>query len=365
MFGGFFGTVGKNMKKKKDKLKNDKDNKKLEENRLQEIVFLNHSMKGIGAKKLDCQDTITIIDNYPDKFYFFAVLDGHGSSGREASTAASDNFQQYFLEKHLVKIPKLLTNKDRDSFLSKAFNNTEKKLKKSGIDYSNSGTCCVSIFIQGNNCTIANLGDSRAVLCRWNRDKVAIELSTDHKPTNKEEKARILKKGGRVERLSYNGQPAGPYRVWADDEGPGIAMTRTLGDIQAKQIGLISEPEIKHIELKPGDRFIVVASDGLWDMMSSAEAVGFILKQCGTGVDDKDPIPQDQAAIALVKEARGRWEESIRTNRVSNQVGDLYGAKKAIDDISAIVAFLKFTGEEEVNLKDPYTQIAALKDDDM
>lgn len=361
----FFGGGASKNKKKKDNKKNDKDLKKLEENRLQEIVFYHHSLKGVGAKKTDCQDTVTIIDNEPDKFYFFAVLDGHGSSGREASSAASDNFQQYFLEKHKDRIPKLLTPKDREGFLSKAFANTEKKLRKSGIDYSNSGTCCVSVFIQGNNCSIANLGDSRAVLCRWIRDKIAIELSTDHKPTNKEEKARILKKGGRIERLSFNGQPAGPYRVWADDEGPGIAMTRTLGDLQAKDIGLISEPEIKHIELKPGDRFIVVASDGLWDMMNSAEAVGFILKQCGSGVDGRDPIPQDQIAQALVREARQRWEDSIKNNRVSNQVGDLYGAKKAIDDISAIVAFLKFTGDEEVNLRDPYNQLAMLKDDGM
>lgn len=42
----------------------------------------------------------------------------------------------------------------------------------------------------------------------------------------------------------HDGVPVGPYRVWADDEGPGIAMTRTLGDLQAKKIGLISEPEV-------------------------------------------------------------------------------------------------------------------------
>jgi len=36
----------------------------------------------------------------------------------------------------------------------------------------------------------------------------------------------------------------GPYRVWVDEEGPGIAITRTLGDLMAKKIGLISEPEI-------------------------------------------------------------------------------------------------------------------------
>lgn len=53
-------------------------------------------------------------------------------------------------------------------------------------------------------------------------------------------------------------------------------MTRTLGDLQAKKIGLISEPEIQHIELLRGDKFIVIGSDGVWDVMSSAEVCGFV-----------------------------------------------------------------------------------------
>lgn len=53
-------------------------------------------------------------------------------------------------------------------------------------------------------------------------------------------------------------------------------MTRTLGDLQAKKIGLISEPEIQHIELQRGDKFIVIGSDGIWDVMQSAEVCGFV-----------------------------------------------------------------------------------------
>lgn len=126
-----------------------------------------------------------------------------------------------------------------------AFKSAESRLKSSGIDYSNSGTCSIAIFIQKNICYISNLGDSRAVLFRQtNKEKLAIELSYDHKPTRPDEKDRILRSGGKIEKLMHDGVPVGPYRVWADDEGPGIAMTRTLGDLQAKKIGLISEPEI-------------------------------------------------------------------------------------------------------------------------
>lgn len=104
--------------------------------------------------------------------------------------------------------------------------------------------------------------------------------------------------GGKVEKLNYNGEWVGPYRVWIDEEGPGIAMTRSLGDLDAKKIGLISKPEIDHISLKSRDKFIVVATDGLWDVMSSAEVVGFILK-------NEDVWSYDnRIAEKLAKEAR-------------------------------------------------------------
>lgn len=85
---------------------------------------------------------------------------------------------------------------------------------KSGIDYNYSGTCVNLILIKDDICTIANLGDSWAVLCRINKDINAIELSWDHKPTWKDEKNRILMNEGKVERLNYNGEWIGPYRVW-------------------------------------------------------------------------------------------------------------------------------------------------------
>lgn len=55
-------------------------------------------------------------------------------------------------------------------------------MKKSGIDYNYSGTCALIVLIRNNIVTIANLGDSRAVLCRKEKDILAIEISIDHKP---------------------------------------------------------------------------------------------------------------------------------------------------------------------------------------
>ena len=88
------------------------------------------------------------------------------------------------------------------------------------------------------------MGNSRSVLCRHNEDINAIELSWDHIPTRKEEKERILESGGKVEKLNFNGEKLGPFRVWSNEEGPGFTMTRSLGNFNSKKIGVISEPEI-------------------------------------------------------------------------------------------------------------------------
>jgi len=263
------------------------------------------------------------------------------------------------LEKNAKKIRTLATDKQRESFLKAAFKTAESKLKNSGIDYSNSGTCAISVFLIKNKCYINNLGDSRAVLYRVTpKERLAIELSYDHKPTRPDEKERILKSGGKVEKLVHDNVPVGPYRVWLDDEGPGIAMTRTLGDLQAKKIGLISEPEIEAIELHPQtDKFIVIGSDGIWDVMTSAEVVGFVNQHVSSG-----EAARETAADELVKEARSRWEEMNKSKKKNAGIGigDLPYLKFGCDDITAVICFLQFFTEEELQeiIKQPHNNIS-------
>lgn len=63
--------------------------------------------------------------------------------------------------------------------------------------------------------------------------------------------------------------------------------------MQAKKIGLISEPEVQHIELTKQDKFIVIGSDGVWDVMSSAEVCGFVMKH--------QPIENSAEALVMVE----------------------------------------------------------------
>lgn len=107
-------------------------------------------------------------------------------------------------------------------------------------------------------------------------------MSNDHKPCVLTEKMRIKSKNGRVEpyqgkkylTLDENGIPIGPARVWLKDQNlPGLAMSRSFGDKVAATVGIISEPEIIEHLLGQEDKFIVLASDGLWEFMESEEVV--------------------------------------------------------------------------------------------
>ncbi len=148
----------------------------------------------------------------------------------------------------------------------------------------------------------ANVGDSRAVVGSCSKDETcALEVSIDHKPTREGEKERVLSSGGKIERSMVDDKEVGPYRVWkAEEDIPGIAITRSLGDLIAHKIGVSEDPEVTAKDIDSDDKFIVMGSDGVWDVMSSAEAVGFILSL---------PINEKETASEkMVGEARERWD---------------------------------------------------------
>jgi serine/threonine protein phosphatase PrpC len=97
-----------------------------------------------------------------------------------------------------------------------------------------------------------------------------MEISRDHKPDTPSEFKRIMQNGGRVQPYSdQDGNPVGPARVWLrEDNIPGLAMSRSFGDYVASQVGVISQPEVMKHTLRPQDKFMVVASDGIWEYTS-------------------------------------------------------------------------------------------------
>jgi serine/threonine protein phosphatase PrpC len=105
------------------------------------------------------------------------------------------------------------------------------------------GTICVLVILVGTKILCANVGDSRAIMITSYNE--IIELSKDHKPNVPKEMKRILNKGGRVFQCEINGVKKGPFRIWKKTaELPGLAMSRTIGDGIAKEIGVTSKPDI-------------------------------------------------------------------------------------------------------------------------
>uniref|UniRef100_A0A8D1ER60 Integrin-linked kinase-associated serine/threonine phosphatase 2C n=1 Tax=Sus scrofa TaxID=9823 RepID=A0A8D1ER60_PIG len=127
------------------------------------------------------------------------------------------------------------------------------------------GSTATCVLAVDNTLYIANLGDSRAILCRYNEESqkhAALSLSKEHNPTQYEERMRIQKAGGNVR----DGRVLGVLEV-----------SRSIGDGQYKRCGVTSVPDIRRCQLTPNDRFILLACDGLFKVFTPEEAVHFIL----------------------------------------------------------------------------------------
>ncbi|CAG9336276.1 unnamed protein product [Blepharisma stoltei] len=134
------------------------------------------------------------------------------------------------------------------------------------------GCTAVTALIKGNELYVANAGDSRCVLCRNGQ---AVELSIDHKPDMPEEKNRIYRAGGNVE----DGRVMG-----------NLNLSRCIGDLEYKQNRSIppkdqiisAYPDIRRETLTPNDEFMVLACDGVWDMLTSQQCVSFVRERINT-----------------------------------------------------------------------------------
>ena len=300
-----------------------------------------------GDDKKVNQDNYFIFKNFVQGFdnIFMGVCDGHGYYGHEVSGYIKENLPMDL--NHLIKTKKLNVLKDDlSSTIKTAFVSENKSLLRNRqIDSDLSGSTCISVIYTPQKLIIANIGDSRCVLgkciekenfgekdeiigekSKKNVKWVAQNLSRDHKPTIPEEAERILKVGGRIRPMKDDdGEFIGPMRVYMKDKDmPGLAMTRSFGDYFGSTAGVISEPEIGEYFFKPEDKFIVLASDGLFEFMESQEVVDII----------KDYYEKNDIVGCceyLYKESTRKWIQE---------------EEDTIDDITMILVFFEDLYEE-------------------
>jgi len=313
-----------------------------------------------------CQDLV-FIESY-EGVLLAGEFDGHGQEG-EPVVSFCKRFSLSYLKANASK-----AHTDPAQFLIGLNEDCDKALKKA-VDCKGSGSTAVMMVYADGVLTFSCVGDSRAVLATTDphrgftqpprrEDKelldeiksrrqvapgqalTAEQVTQDQKPEDPGELKRIKQAGGCVMRLEDDhGRKIGPYRVWkVEGAYPGIAMSRSLGDTVAHQIGVISTPAITaHIESPEHDCFIVLASDGVWDVMENQEVCDFVEAFRNKSVRDvsvprtSEVVCPDNVTIAqlLCEEARARWLSIVAAEDV------------LIDDISCVIVELQILTERK------------------
>lgn len=191
---------------------------------------------------------------------FFAVFDGH--AGDQSAAYSSQHLLDAIVATEAFQQHKTIEG-IRTGFLS-----MDDALRESfAASMDNSGSTAIAAFVSPKQVFFANCGDSRGVLCR----NAAPAFSTqDHKPVLPGERERIMNAGGSVIIQRVNGS---------------LAVSRALGDFEYKNVRemgqceqLVSpEPEIFCVDRDDGsDQFVVLACDGIWDVMSNEDVCSYV-----------------------------------------------------------------------------------------
>ncbi|CAN8302090.1 unnamed protein product [Cochlearia groenlandica] len=179
----------------------------------------------------------------------FGIFDGHGGS------RAAEYLKKHLFD-NLMKHPQFMT--DTKLALSETYKQTDEAFLESEKDtYRDDGSTASTAVLVGNHLYVANVGDSRTIVSKAGK---AIALSDDHKPNRSDERKRIESAGGVI-------MWAGTWRV-----GGVLAMSRAFGNRMLKQF-VVAEPEIQDIEIDHEAELLVLASDGLWDVVPNEDAV--------------------------------------------------------------------------------------------
>lgn len=225
------------------------------------------SMQGWRISMEDAHTHILSLPNDKDAS-FFAVFDGHG--GAKVAEYAGRHLHRRVLETEEYQQGKY------DEALKRGFLGLDEEML-ADEEYKDemAGTTAVVVLMKNNKLICANVGDSRAVLSVTGAEE---PLSYDHKPANESEARRIMNAGGWVEFNRVNGN---------------LALSRALGDfifkrndgLPAEEQIVTASPDIMSHEITDETEFLVLACDGIWDVMSNQDVVDFVRDRLAVGTE--------------------------------------------------------------------------------
>ena len=305
------------------------------------------------------QDSYLIIENlFFQNINIYGIYDGHGDNGHLISKFISDFMNDYYKNKfnyYLNEDDKnnVLKEKITDTFL-KDYNKIIKKNTllldqeintKIKYDISQSGSTSVMVFLIDDILICSNVGDSQCFLFNCSSEDLWTyeSLSKQHLPSDENEKKRIIENGGEIH--PYYGEDGifeGPDRIYAKKKiYPGLIMSRTIGDLEAKKIGVISEPDIILKKIDNNSKYLVIGSDGLWDVIKPYDIIRMTRPFFNKG--DIEGITQ-----TLMKKAVNQWTKN----------------QEERDDITIIVVFIGIPNNFLINNKNNFLNKIEETEDD-
>ncbi|XP_057507447.1 probable protein phosphatase 2C 24 isoform X2 [Actinidia eriantha] len=301
-----------------------------------QTVYPKFGMASICGRRRDMEDAVAVHPFFcrrehdsADELHYFGVYDGHG--GSHVAMMCRDRLHEVVKEE--------LENKEARTEWKNAMVQSFNRMDKEVISWNESvlaancrcelqsqecdavGSTAVVAIVTPDKIIVANCGDSRAVLCRNGK---AVPLSTDHKPDRPDELNRIQAAGGRV--IYWDGP-----RVLGV-----LAMSRAIGDNYLKPY-VSCDPEVTVTDRTAMDDCLILASDGLWDVVSNDTACG-VARTCLRG---KAPA----LALALGSSSEERESGGENADKACSDASMLLTklalARRTSDNVSVVVVDLR------------------------
>lgn len=285
----------------------------------------------VCGRRRDMEDAVAIHpslmkDDHGGGFHFFAVFDGHGCS--HVATKCKERMHE-IVEEEIVIIEDSTQWK---SAMERSFLRMNMEVLASNASNTNAtcrcelqsprcdavGSTAVVAIITPDKIVVANCGDSRAVLCRGGKP---VPLTDDHKPDRPDELMRIEAAGGRV--IYWDGA-----RVLGV-----LGMSRAIGDDYLKPF-VTYEPEVTVMDTVEEDEFLILASDGLWDVVANDVAC----EVARTSLQSRGP------PCSPMEESEVYSDSDKACSDAASLLAKLALSRRSYDNVSVVVVQLgKFT----------------------
>ena len=255
--------------------------------------------KGGSSDTSPNQDNFSYTLTKSGGFELFTVQDGHGTSGHVVSFRTVRTLPYFVMRsKHFPK--------DVPAAIREGYQKSQEDLLKDsvekGYDIQISGCACVLMVRCSEKLWISHTGDSRIVVGALGSTETVYETK-DHKPTSPRERKRLEENGSVVLAFEYEDGQVSISRVFVKGaDYPGLCMSRSLGDQSVKEHGVTAEPDIHELSIQHGKNFVVLASDGVWEFISSKLVVSSLSKKLTSEGLTK-------CADRILTESKKRWRQ--------------------------------------------------------